>query len=131
MREKEQSGGEGPIRTLVADDDAQMLRLICSLLEAEGNIQVMGTAGDGQQALRQAEALKPNLVVLDMMMPEMNGLEACAQLRRLFPSIRIIIISGHDSAETRRLCQESGANAFVPKHRLAPELLPEIRRLFP
>lgn len=123
--------GEKRMRTLVVDDSPLFLQTICSFLESLETIEVVGSVMNGRQALEQAEALQPDLVLMDLQMPEMNGLEATLQLRRLSPSTRIIIVSMHDSPEVRSACQAAGAHGSVPKQRMYQELPAEIRRIFP
>jgi HlyD family secretion protein len=118
------------IRTLVVDDSPNARHAICYFLETQENIEIVGVAGDGQQALAQVEALQPDLVLMDMQMPEMNGLEATTQLRKLFPDIRVIIVTLYDSPESRTACRDSGAHGFVAKNRLHQDLPEEIQRIF-
>ena len=118
------------IRTLVVDDTAPVLRAICSFLATQGNIEVLGTAQNGRQALEQAEVLRPELVLMDMHMPEMNGLEVTARLRKMLPATRVVMVTVHDYPEVRRTCKASGAHGFVSKNRLTEELPGEIHRVF-
>lgn len=131
--EKPNLGRQEPkrIRTLVVDDAPPVVQAICSFLERQRDIEVVGTAGDGRQALAQVEALRPDLVLMDMQMPDMSGLEATLKLRKDFPATRVIIVTAHDSPEVHMACQASGAHGFVAKSRLYQELVAEIRRLFP
>jgi CheY-like chemotaxis protein len=117
------------IRTLVVDDSSIAQRLICSFLSDQQNIEIVGTALDGRQALDKVQALQPQLVLVDVQMPVMNGLEFTRELRKRFPATRIIAISIEDEQGMRLSCEASGADAFVSKIRL-PELPQQIRRLF-
>jgi CheY-like chemotaxis protein len=103
--------------------------LICSFLSDQQNIEIVGTALDGMQALEKVQALLPQLVLVDVQMPVMNGLEFTRALRKRFPATRIIAISIEDEQDMRLSCEASGADAFVSKIRL-PELPQQIRRLF-
>ena len=71
------------IRVLVADDSLIALRSVCKYLEFEQELEIVGTARDGQHALRQAKRYRPDLVLTDLSMPRMNGLEAAAELRKI------------------------------------------------
>jgi len=118
-------------RTLVVDDSPVVAKLLCSFLETLENVEVVGTAASGQEALEAAEALLPDLVLMDFDMPGMNGLEATAQLRIRFPETRIVIVTMHDLLELRSACQLAGATGFVSKTELARQLPALIRQIFP
>lgn len=87
------------------------------------------SASNGLQALDKVQDLNPELVLLDIQMPAMNGLEVTQELRKRFPSIRVILLSVDDGQEVRVSCEVCGAHGFVSKIRL-PELSSEIRRVF-
>ena len=112
------------VRTLVVDDVAIARSTTQLVLESKKDIQLVGTAADGFEALQQVRSLKPDLVVMDVMMPVMNGLETAKRLLEAVPSTRIIMISGDDSDEARQACGEAGTHGFVPKDRIYQELLP-------
>ena len=117
------------IRTLVVDDSSIAQKTICSYLSDQKTVEVIGTASNGPQALDKVQALNPELVLLDIQMPVMNGLEVTHQLRKRFPLIRVILVSIDDGQELRISCESCGADGFVSKIRL-PELGSEIRRIF-
>ncbi len=119
-----------PIRTLVVDDAEVMRKSICSYLEALRTIDVVGTAGDGRQALLQTESLRPDLVLMDVEMPGMNGLTATARLKELHPGVKVIIVTVYDGPEFQFVSRECGADGFVSKARLSRELPSELRRIF-
>ncbi len=119
------------IRVLVVDDSDIALRAICSLLETRKDIQVIGTAKDGCRALEEVQALRPDLVLMDMEMPLMNGLEATSLLRIRYPETRVIVVTVHDNHEVQKACRTVGAHAFVAKSRAHADLVAEICRLFP
>ncbi len=118
------------IRTLVVDDSPNARHAICYFLETQDKIEIVGIASDGRQAIDQVEALRPDLVLMDMQMPEMNGLEATSQLRKRFPDIKVVIVTLYDSPESRTACRDSGAHGFVAKNRLHQDLPDEIHRIF-
>lgn len=120
----------GPIRTLVVDDSPKWLKPICEFLARDGAVSVVGTARDGLEALGQVRALDPALVLLDVRMPRMSGLEAAALIRDRYPQVRILMMSVNDDAWTREACSAHGAHAFVLKSDTARELLPAIRQIF-
>jgi DNA-binding NarL/FixJ family response regulator len=121
---------EKTIRTLVVDDSPVTLRAICTLLKTRGVISVVGTAKNGRDAVTKAKALHPDLVLMDMEMPGVQGLEATSRLRSRFPTIRIIIVTVHDSPEVQRACAAADAHGFVSKSRIYAELFSEIDRVF-
>ena len=118
------------IRTLVVDDSPNARHAICYFLETQDNIEIVGIASDGRQAIDQVEVLSPDLVLMDMQMPEMNGLEATSQLRQSFPDTKVVIVTLYDSPESRSACRDSGAHGFVAKNRLHQDLPEEIHRIF-
>ncbi len=118
------------IRTLVVDDSPVALQAICALLQTRETVQLVGTAGDGTQALEQAAALSPDLILIDMEMPGMSGLEATSRLRRLLPDTTVIVVTVHDNPEVEQACRAAGAVGFVPKSRLHLDLAAEIRSHF-
>jgi len=119
------------IRVLVADDSPTALNSICSFLEMEGAFEIVGTASDGLNILQQAETQKPDLVLMDIQMPRMNGLEVTRELRRLYPSLPIILFSEIAGTTLWAECIGRGASAFIHKSQMPEQLLREVWRLFP
>ncbi len=118
------------IRTIVVDDSPIALKTMCSLLARHGNLQVIGTATDGNAAVALARSLQPDLVLLDLEMPIMGGIEATSCLARECPTTCVVIVTVHDSPELRRVCQERGARGFIAKTALPDELPTVIHQLF-
>jgi len=119
-----------PIRVLVADDSPTALRSICDYLEFAGGFEVVGTASDGLNAVQLTSLKKPDLVLLDLSMPRVNGLEAAKQIRLSSPDLRVIIFSELKGLSLADECRRNGADGFVHKSLLPEGLLMEIRRLF-
>ena len=119
------------IRVVVADDSRTALRAVCAYLEFEGQFEIVGTAGDGVSVLHQAERYRPDLVLMDLSMPQITGLEAAAQLRKSFPDLRILIFTELNGLSLRAACLQSGADGFVEKSRMPEGLMEEIRRILP
>jgi two-component system, NarL family, nitrate/nitrite response regulator NarL len=119
-----------PIRTLVVDDSTAALHSICGFLKLQPNIDIVGTASDGREGLASARALHPDLVLIDVQMPVMNGIDATAQLRQDLPATRIIMVTVHDTPEVRQACRESGADGFIAKEDLDRELPPLLEQIF-
>jgi CheY-like chemotaxis protein len=114
--------GRKTVCALVVDDSPVAVRSICSVLSDLAAFLVVGTAGDGREALERAAALQPDLVLLDVQMPVMSGLEAVPLLKRSLPGIRVVMVAADDTPEVRHACSESGAHAFVPKEHMDREL---------
>jgi DNA-binding NarL/FixJ family response regulator len=119
------------IRVLIADDSPTALRSVCDYLEFSGGFDVVCTSSDGMNAVQLAERHQPDLALLDLSMPRLNGLEAAKQLRRSFPTLRVIIFSELNGLSLADECKRHGADSFVSKSELPDGLLVEIRRLFP
>jgi len=114
-------------RTLIVDDDGSFRRRIKELLATEPDIEVIGEAADGQEAILKARELKPDLVLMDVRMPGLNGINATRQLKDEMPEIKVIIVSIFDLQEYREAATASGASGYVIKKSLIEELLPAIR----
>lgn len=107
------------------------MRAVVNLLETHPAIEVVGTASDGEAGLDLAGKLQLDLVIADLEMPGLSGLEITETLRRRFPGMRLVVVSAHDGFMWQNLSRMRGADAFLSKHRLHAELLPLIERLFP
>jgi DNA-binding NarL/FixJ family response regulator len=116
-------------RVLLADDHPAVRRTLRALLN-ELQVGICCEAENGRQAIEKASELQPDVVVLDLVMPEMNGLEAAYEIRQRAPSAKIILLSLHYSPhDGLDLAKALGANAFVHKSALANDLVPTIGRL--
>jgi DNA-binding NarL/FixJ family response regulator len=103
------------LRILVADDHPYMRRAVRALLESKSGWVVCGEAADGIEAIEKTEELQPDVVVMDMIMPNLNGLEAARKIHQEFPESRVLILTLHDVPELARLVQSSGARGLVLK----------------
>src|ERR1700694_2997711 len=117
------------MRILIADDNELVRRGVRELLSSETGWEVCGEAADSAEALRKAQELLPDLILLDVSMPDMNGLEAARLLRGMLPEVKIIIISQHDQAHVLPSAINAGACACVDKSFLNTSLLPTIRNI--
>jgi DNA-binding NarL/FixJ family response regulator len=111
------------IRILVVDDHPIVRQGLKTLLEGHSGWAVIGEASDGAEALEKAGELNPDVMVLDVTMPRMNGLEACRLLRRQFPDLEILFVTQHDSPQMMREALEAGARGYVVKSNAARDLL--------
>jgi len=120
-----------PLRTLVVDDSVVLLQNLCAYLSGQPAFQVVGTAVNGSEALYMAEMLGPDLILMDLRMPVMDGLQATAILRRRVPNTRIVIMTLDDSAPTEAQARAQGAHGFIWKLQiLGDHLIAEVRRAF-
>ncbi len=117
----------GRIRVLLADDHEAMLDRVADLLADE--CDVIGTAIDGRQALEAAMELKPDVLVLDISMPVMNGIETARCLQELGVKTRIVFLKVHDDPDYAREALEAGALGYVIKPRIASDLLAAINEV--
>jgi len=117
------------MRILIADDSALVRRSVVAFLSSEPACEVCGEASGGQDGMRMVRELSPDLVLLDVSMPDMSGLEAARLLREQMPHVKIIIMSHHDPTQMLPQALEAGAHACVDKSRIATDLLPMIRSL--
>jgi len=113
------------IKVVVADDNSRVLSRTVSLLLA-ADFEVVGTAGDGRELIDQVQRLRPDVVVLDLAMPVLGGIDAFRELREAGSKVRCIFFSVQDRAEFVRTCMEEGALGFVTKMRLTSDLVPAI-----
>jgi DNA-binding NarL/FixJ family response regulator len=119
------------IRTLVAEDSHTALLSICRFLQFERDFDIIATAADGQQLLHKAALYRPDLVLVELSIPKLSGLEAATELRKAFPKLRIIIFTELNGLPLRDECLRSGADGFVENSQMPGKLMEEVRRLFP
>lgn len=117
------------ITVLLADDHAVVREGLRLLLEKEADIQVVGEASNGRQSVREAKRLKPNVVLQDLAMPQLNGLEAARQIAREVPSARVLILSAYNDDAYVEHAIEAGAAGFLMKETVGEDLLRAIREI--
>ena len=111
------------IRILLVDDHPIVRQGLKALLEGHSDWVVIGEAADGAEAVEKARNLNPDVMVLDVTMPRMNGVEACRLLRRQTPALEILFVTQHDSPQMMREALEAGARGYVVKSNAARDLL--------
>jgi DNA-binding NarL/FixJ family response regulator len=111
------------IRILIVDDHPVVRHGLRNLLEVQSGWEVIGEAADGLEALEKADRLTPDVILLDVSMPKMNGLEACRLIRKAVPSSEILIVTQHDSPQMMREALDAGARGYVVKSNAGRDLL--------
>jgi DNA-binding NarL/FixJ family response regulator len=115
------------IRVLLVDDQQSVRRGLRMRLGLEPDLTVVGEAGDGEAALRMARLVAPDVVVMDVEMPRLDGIAATEQLLRAEPRCAVVVLSLHEDAVTRERAKAAGARGFVSKTRIDDCLLSAIR----
>jgi DNA-binding NarL/FixJ family response regulator len=117
------------MRVLLVDDNAAVRSAVRPLFTSH-NFEVVGEAENGLEAVEKAPDLKPDLIVLDLSMPEMNGFEAAPLLLKVLPKVRLILFTIHDAPELKRISQAAGIHAVVAKGQAVSDLTKEAEALF-
>ena len=115
------------IRVLVVDDHTIVRDGICALLRLAGDIEVVGEAANGREALEMVRKLMPDVMLIDIAMPNMNGLEATRHIRKEFPRVRVLVLTQYDDKEHVFWAIEAGANGFMSKTAASSDLASGIR----
>ena len=115
------------IRILVVDDHAIMRDGIRALLNLRDDIEIVGEASEGNEAIEKAEELAPDVVVMDIAMPGMDGLEATRRITKKNPTVKVLVLSQHDNREYILSAIKAGVVGYVPKRALGLELVSAIR----
>lgn len=115
------------IRVLLADDHTIVRDGLKYLLEAQGDIQVVGYAEDGRQAIAETQRLQPDIIVMDIGMPELNGIDAAAQIRSRAPAVRVIILSMFASREHIKRAFQAGVQGYLLKESAGQEVVSAVR----
>lgn len=118
------------IRTLVVDDSPVALGSIRLLLKNRRSLEIVGYAEDGEEGVAQARDLQPDLILMDLQMPRLDGMGAIRLIRGFMDDVRIIVITFIHGEEVQKECREIGADGFVVKDRLYQDLIAEIQRVF-
>jgi DNA-binding NarL/FixJ family response regulator len=118
------------IRVLIVDDHAILRDGIRSLLERQEDIRVVGEASNGREAIERVQALAPDLVLMDVAMPEMDGLEATRQIKARFPQVRVLILTQHDDHEYVEPMLRAGASGYVLKRSGGRDVVTAIRQVY-
>jgi two-component system nitrate/nitrite response regulator NarL len=116
-------------RIFVVDDNPTVRSMVRQLFESEANYVMVGEAENGRDAIAKAVFVKPDLIVLDLSMPVMSGLDAAPYLRTVLPETRLLLFTVHNGLEVERLARAAGIQAVVSKDKGALELVPRSKAL--
>lgn len=114
-------------KILIVDDDIKFKNLVKELFSSEKDLQIIGEAANGQKAICMAKELQPDLVLMDISMPRMSGLDATRQLKKIMPELAVIILTIHDLDGYREAAMARGAHAYVLKKEMVEKLIPAVR----
>jgi DNA-binding NarL/FixJ family response regulator len=117
------------VRILIADDHELVRRGVRSVLRTRSDLEICGEAVDGKDAVEKAQHLSPDLIVMDVSMPNLNGIEATREIRRLLPRIDVLVLSQHNSPEVMRQALNAGARGYVIKATISENLLIGIEKV--
>ena len=117
------------IRILVADDHAIVRMGLVALLATDGDIEVVGEAEDGKEAVKLAESTKPDVVIMDIMMPVMDGIDATAEIVKRVPGAKVLVLTTSNSSDDYSRALAAGARGIVVKRAANMELLSSIRKV--
>jgi DNA-binding NarL/FixJ family response regulator len=118
-----------PYSILIVDDNPFVRYQLRKILEAQPDFDVCGEAENGREAIQIAENIRPELIILDLTMPVMNGLDAAHAMRNLMPETKLILFSNHGDAFSDREARSAGFSAVIPKHRSLSELIVKTRQV--
>lgn len=119
----------GSIRVVIADDHAVVRAGLTALLEAQPDVEVVGEAADGDEACRMVDALAPDVVVMDLTMPGVGGIEATKRIRERGPAPRVLVLTMHDDPGFVRAAIDAGASGYLVKRAAGDELTTAVRRV--
>jgi two-component system response regulator DegU len=110
------------VLVLAVDDSPAFLDTLCCFLKGDPTFEIVATAQNGEEALSAVERWHPQVVLMDLQMPRMNGLEATAELHQHYPELPVIILTAHELPTLREACIKHGAYGFVTKAKLSQQL---------
>jgi DNA-binding NarL/FixJ family response regulator len=119
------------IRVVVVDDSPKDLNVLCGFLKQDERIEIVGTASNGVELMSVAESLRPDLVITDLHMPRLSGIECTLRLRELMPQTRFIVFTDLNAPFTETDCAEPGADYYLYKEHMPERVMSAIHRLFP
>jgi DNA-binding NarL/FixJ family response regulator len=118
------------LRVLVVDDSEIIRQGVCTLLEGQPEFHVVSVASDGLEAIERARQQQPDVILLDISLPRLNGIEAARRIRAVAPGSKILFLSQHDTWATAREALKTGASGYVVKSDAAVDLIPGVWSVF-
>ena len=116
-----------PVRIILVDDHPLIREAVGHLIAESSEFELVGEASNGKECFEQIESLRPDILILDIAMPEMNGEQVARELRRLYPELKIIALSGYTDRQFVRAMSKAGAKAYVVKSASGRELIHALR----
>ena len=117
------------VRILIADDHELIRHVVCQLFDPKSGLIVCGEAADGKQAVELFQKLQPDIVIMDISMPVMNGFDAAKKIKNLSPKTKIVMLTMHDLSRVRDQMREAGIDGYVAKRDASIELVDVVNRL--
>jgi DNA-binding NarL/FixJ family response regulator len=117
------------IRVLIVEDHEAVRRAISTLLARSGEIELCGEAASAREGIDMSSQLRPDVILLDISLPDFSGLEAAPMIQKAVPEGKILVVSQHDPVHMLSQAREAGARGYVTKSKLARDLLPAIRSI--
>jgi len=114
-------------RILLVDDFVPWQHLVLRLLESETDLQIISTAVDGTEAIQKAEELQPDLILMDLCLPGMDGIEATRQIRIVSPGSKVLFLTDHSEPDIVQAAFDVGASGYVLKSDFSADLIPGVR----
>ncbi|ACV24921.1 response regulator [Methanocaldococcus fervens] len=119
------------VKTLVVDDSAFMRNILKRILTPTGKFVVVGEASNGKEAIEKAKELKPDLITMDIVMPEMDGITATREIKQILPDVKVVMCTSVDQEKKVIEAIEAGAEGYIVKPFQAQKVLEELNKLFP
>lgn len=127
LQSSARTSSAGPIRVLLADDHDILRDGLRALLSMAGDIEVIGEARTGRETIAEAERLQPDVILMDITMPELDGVEACRRIRQQFPEMRVLFLTMHEAEEYFFRALRAGGSGYIVKRTVAADLMAAIR----
>ncbi len=118
------------IRVLMVDDHALMRDGIRALIDLQDDIEIVAEACEGQDAIDKAQEFKPDVIIMDISMPDMDGLEATRRIKKKDPTVKVLVLTQHDNREYILSTIKSGSDGYLPKRALGSEFVAAIRTVY-